>query len=44
MQGNINIEIDYDKYNLDKRWDGLKGYLTNSDLPANELIANYLFL
>lgn len=41
LQGNVTIEIDYDKYNSDGRWDGLKGYLTNTKLPHNQVIDNY---
>lgn len=41
MKGEVLIEIDYDKYNIDKVWDGLKGYITNADLSEKEIIANY---
>src|SRR5690606_21079670 len=30
MDGVINVAIDYDKYKADSKWDGLKGYLTNT--------------
>lgn len=39
--GDVRIEIDYDKFNADHQWDGLKGYLTNADLPADQIIDNY---
>ncbi len=26
------MEIDYEKYNNDRRWDGIKGYLTYTKL------------
>lgn len=39
--GEISIEIDYDKYNYDKVWDGLKGYITNSRLSNQEVMQNY---
>ena len=39
--GNINVEIDQSKVEQSARWDGLKGYLTNTDLSADAIIANY---
>jgi transposase len=39
--GEISIEIDYEKYNHDQAWDGLKGYITNSMLNNEEVIQNY---
>lgn len=41
MKGDVVIEIDYSKYELDTKWDGLKGYVTNSLLSASEIINNY---
>jgi len=41
MEGNIDIRIDMDKFNRDAAWDGLKGYITNTDLTKNEIIENY---
>ena len=41
LQGDISIEIDYEKFNNDKRWDGLKGYITNTTLSNKEVIENY---
>lgn len=41
LTGEISIEIDYDKYNYDKVWDGLKGYITNSRLSNAEVMQNY---
>lgn len=41
LQGEVHIEIDYEKYNADAKWDGLKGYLTNCSLPDETIIANY---
>lgn len=35
MKGEVKIEIDYEKFNLDKNWDGLKGYITNTKLKTN---------
>ncbi|MCF8404139.1 MAG: IS1634 family transposase [Bacteroidales bacterium] len=41
MEGEINIAIDYRKFNSDGAWDGLKGYFTNAKLSKNEVIENY---
>ena len=41
MDGNIKVAIDYDKIEADAEWDGLKGYLTNTNIPAGEVRAAY---
>jgi transposase len=41
LTGEISIEIDYEKYDYDKVWDGLKGYITNSRLSNAEVMQNY---
>lgn len=41
LTGKVDISIDYDKFERDAQWDGLKGYLTNTKLSAKELLANY---
>jgi transposase len=41
MDGQINITIDYQKFDADAAWDGLKGYLTNAKLSKDEAIENY---
>jgi len=41
MQGDIQISIDYQKFEQDAAWDGLKGYLTNSKLPTKLLVNTY---
>lgn len=41
MDGKINISIDYAQFKEDKQWDGLKGYLTNTDLEKEEVIRQY---
>ena len=41
MEGDIKVAIDYDKLEADAKWDGLKGYLTNTDIPAGEIYAAY---
>jgi transposase len=41
LEGNATISIDYKKFKQDKKWDGLKGYITNSTLSKDEIIENY---
>jgi len=41
LHGDITINIDYDKYNQDAKWDGLKGYITNTKLTDVQVIENY---
>jgi transposase len=41
MDGRIDIAIDYQKFDSDAQWDGLKAYLTNTDLSTQEVIDNY---
>lgn len=41
MEGEISIQIDYEKFNTDAIWDGLKGYITNTKLTNDEVIENY---
>ena len=41
LQGEVFIEIDYLKFNNDRSWDGLKGYITNTKLKNKQVIENY---
>jgi transposase len=41
LSGNIEVSIDYQKYKADACWDGLKGYITNSQLSIDEVLENY---
>ncbi|MEO8711580.1 MAG: IS1634 family transposase [Parafilimonas sp.] len=41
MSGDIKIAIDKTKIHTDKKWDGLKGYITNTTLNKEEVIENY---
>ena len=41
MEGEISIRIDYDKFKDDQKWDGLKGYLTNTELTKEQVIEQY---
>ena len=38
LVGEVNISIDYSKYEADAKWDGLRGYLTNSNLTCQQTI------
>jgi transposase len=37
----VKVEIDYSKIEKDADWDGLKGYLTNTNLSAKDIYDNY---
>lgn len=41
MQGDVNISIDYEKFEQDAKWDGLKGYITNSHIAPEQVIEQY---
>ena len=41
LTGKVNISIDYEKFESDGVWDGLKGYVTNTKLSKNKVIENY---
>jgi hypothetical protein len=41
LKNRIDVAIDYEKYEQDGRWDGLKGYITNTDLSPKAVIENY---
>ncbi len=41
LTGDVNITIDYKKYEADCVWDGLKGYVTNTSLSRKKVIENY---
>lgn len=41
MEGEIKIAIDMDKFEQDARWDGLKGYITNTNLNKEQILENY---
>ena len=41
LEGEVKISIDKSKFEQDARWDGLKGYLTNTLLSNDEIINNY---
>ena len=39
--GDVQVQIDYEKYEADQVWDGLKGYSTNTSLKSKQIIENY---
>lgn len=41
MKDNVEVTINYDKLEEDKRWDGLKGYLTNTNIPTQDVYTAY---
>jgi len=41
ISGDVDITINYEKYNEDAKWDGLKGYVTNTNLKAGQVIEHY---
>ena len=41
MEGEVTISINMDKYEADAAWDGIKGFVTNTTIEKDEVIANY---
>jgi transposase len=41
LEGEITVSIDKAKFENDGKWDGLKGYVTNTCLTKEEIIENY---
>ena len=37
----LNVAIDYTKFEQDAKWDGLKGYITNAKLTGQQVLDNY---
>lgn len=44
LEGEVTISLDREKFEEDNKWDGLKGYLSNTDLTKDEVIENYSHL
>lgn len=44
LDGEISVTIDQEKFKSDPKWDGLKGYITNSKLSKEEVLENYAHL
>ncbi len=41
LKNEVNVEIDYAKFEADAKWDGLKGYVANTNLSADAIIDSY---
>jgi transposase len=41
LEGEVSIDIDYEKFEQDRVWDGLKGYITNTRLSDKQVMENY---
>ena len=41
LEGDAKVEMDDEKFEKDKEWDGLKGYVTNTTLKKEDVIAAY---
>jgi len=41
ISDDVTVHIDYAKVKDDERWDGWKGYMTNTDLPATIIYEQY---
>lgn len=41
IKGDAKVGIDYEAFEKDGAWDGLKGYVTNTKLSKNDVIAAY---
>ena len=41
LEGEIKVAIDEDKFKDDAKWDGLKGYITNTTLNKESVLAYY---
>lgn len=41
IEGEAIISLDVDKIQIDSKWDGLKGYITNSNLNPQDVIEQY---
>jgi transposase len=41
INNDVKVSINYEKVKEDERWDGLKGYITNTTLPANLIYEQY---
>lgn len=44
IKNEVVVEIDYEAFKADNRWNGLKGYVTNSALGENEIVTHYKHL
>lgn len=44
LTSNVGVRINREKIKEDEKWDGLKGYLTNTSLPAQQVYDQYASL
>lgn len=44
LEGDVTVSIDMARFEADGAWDGIKAYVTNTSLPAEEVIASYSHL
>jgi len=44
LEGDVRVRIDENKIGEDQRWDGLKGYLTNTQLETEKVVESYSHL
>lgn len=40
LNGEVHISINHDKIKQDAKWDGLKGYISNTTMNAADVIDN----
>jgi transposase len=41
LEGETRMSINREAFEADRKWDGLKGYITNTNLSKDEIIENY---
>lgn len=41
LSSDVKVSLDEEKIKADEKWDGLKGYVTNSTLPPDKVIEHY---
>jgi hypothetical protein len=41
LEADVSIEIDYDKFNNDKSWDGLRKYITDTNTTDKQIVENH---
>lgn len=44
LKGKVEVKIDENRIREDKLWDGLKGYITNTQLASKKIVENYRHL
>lgn len=41
LKGSLSVEVDYETFENDALWDGLKGYITNAKITDKQVVENY---